>query len=242
VWFIRAILITRHKYTRKRGFYWKFAVAGAFWMFALPLEVLIAARAIPIYKRPRFVFAFNVTVNALFFILQFYLFNPSRYNRAFPFHAKTSEMEARPPQSTRWAPARPGRPQRGPGRAGGGGGGGGGAVEMTANGPVFSTAGPTNGGAGRRRSTNGRSNMSGGLGMETPEERVISSMLKIRAKIAQLTDHSDDLEYALDELNLHEWDSAGDEAYDLPEATVATSSAGRGGPHPPQAPPAEHQP
>jgi hypothetical protein len=233
MWFIRAILITRHKYTRKRGFYWKFAVAGSFWMFALPLEVLIASRAVPVYRRPRFVFAFNVTVNALFFILQFYLFNPSRYNRAFPFHAKTSDMEARPPQSTRWGPARPGRPQRGTGRASGGG-----TVEMTANGPVFSNPGPTNGSAARRRAAGGRTNMSGGLGMETPEERVRSSMLKIRAKIAQLTDHSDDLEYALDELNLHEWDSAGDEAYDLPEATVATPSAGRG-PHPPQAPPAE---
>ena len=82
--------------------------------------------------------------------------------------------------------------------------------------------------------------MSGGLGMETPEERVRSSILKIRSKIAQLTDHSDDLEYALDELNLHEWDAAGDASYDLPEARAlpsASGTAGRG-PHPPEAPPA----
>ena len=81
VWFIRAILITRHKYTRKRGFYWKFALA-AHWMFALFWGLIAFMRSIV----SRFVFAFNITVNAIFFILQFYL-SPNRYNRAFPFHA-----------------------------------------------------------------------------------------------------------------------------------------------------------
>ena len=90
----------------------------------------------------------------------------------------------------------------------------------------------------RRRIPNGRTAMSGGLRMETPRNE-FGSILKYDL-IAQLTDHSDDLEYALDELNLHEWDAAGDASYDLPEARAlpsASGTAGRG-PHPPEAPPA----
>ena len=76
----------------------------------------------------------------------------------------------------------------------------------------------SNGMTGSARS--GARALSGGLAMGTPEERVRFSIEKIRSKITQLNDHSDDLEYALDELDLHDWDSPGvkDEDYDLPDS------------------------
>lgn len=71
--------------------------------------------------------------------------------------------------------------------------------------------------------------VSGGLALEDPEQRVRASMKAIRQKIVQLTDHSDDLEYALDELNLHDWEDGNvpDADYDLPGSRET-----RGGPSP----------
>ena len=77
IWFLRAILITRVKYARKRGFYWKFAVLGSLWLIALPFQVGVAVAVIPVHKRPRFVFAFTIVVNMLFFLAMFFLFSPS---------------------------------------------------------------------------------------------------------------------------------------------------------------------
>ena len=299
IWFVRAILITRVKYERKRGFYWKFALAGCLWILALPIQVLIA-QSLPLYKRKRFIYAFQASCNILFFICQFILFTPSKYNRAFPFHAKTSDMQARPPASTaqtRFA-RRMGGNASGSGAQNFASGGVSGGVEMTPHGAVFrkhgaaagagtgkngdvdgtrsakglliySNAHPTkyltlflthtqsharvrlhsrfpndnNAGAGLRRrpEAGGRTHLSGGLALGQPEERVRASMKAIRLKISQLTDHSDDLEYALDELNLHDWDDVGapEEDYDLPGSretrggpsagNASSTSAGRGG-------------
>ena len=235
IWFVRAILITRLKYARKRGFYRKFGVAGCLWLIALPFQVGLASQVVQIHQRPRFVYAFNVVVNMLFFSGMLLIFAPSRFNRAFPFHAKTSDMEARPPSSTTSA-------MSGGGRGGSGGGSGssgggrprngaqqqtGGSVEMTSNGPIFRNrsaggggGGGGGGGASSRRSAGASSAMSGGLSMGTPEDRVRFSIQKIRNKITQLVDHSDDLEFALDEMNLHDWDSPNvkDADYELPNA------------------------
>ena len=244
LWFIRAILITRVKYERKRGFYWKFALAGGLWIVSLPIQVAIA-QSLALYRRTRFVFAFSASCNMLFFVLQFVLFSPSKFNRAFPFHAKTSDMEARPPRSTaqarlaRRAPgmragsARPGVPPPASTQAGGG------SVEMTPHGAMFRQDVVGGGGGGaqqmRRRPGGGslmsRTSLSGGLAVGTPEDRVQASMLAIRQKIAQLTDHSDDLEYALEELDLHSWDDDNlkDEDYDLPGSRPESSASTAGG-------------
>jgi hypothetical protein len=224
IWFLRAILITRVKYTKKRGFYWKFAVLGSLWMIALPFQVGLAVMVIPVHQRPKFVFAFTIVLNMFFFVGMFYLFSPSRFNRAFPFHAKTSDMEARPPASTR----RSGQGQQQQRSTGMPSAGSGGIVEMTSNGPIFRSR-PSNDSGTRNGSTGGgRSTLSGGLAMSTPEERVRFSIQKIRTKISQLADHSDDLEYALDEMDLHEWDSPNvkDSDYDLPNSRGDVISSG----------------
>ena len=212
IWFLRAILITRLKYTRKRGFYWKFAVLGGLWMIALPFQVGLANLVIAVHIRPKFVFAFTVVLNVIFFLVMFFLFSPSRFNRAFPFHAKTSDMEARAPASTSWSSGGRGGAAQHNGVARTSASGGtsqSGGVEMTPNGPIFrSRPNAASGGTGRTDlSSRGSATMSGGLAMGTPEERVRFSIQKIRTKITQLADHSDDLEYALDEMDLHEWDS-----------------------------------
>ena len=242
IWFLRAILITRVKYARKRGFYWKFAVLGSLWFIALPLQVGVAVVVIPVHKRPRFVFAFSIVVNMLFFLAMFFLFSPSRFNRAFPFHAKTSDMEARAPASTRSSggesgtTAGTGRPMPPRQQRITGGGGGGGSVEMTSNGPIFRNR-PVAGAGGvsntnaRNNGFTGRSALSGGLALGTPEDRARVSIQKIRSKITQLVDHSDDLEYALDEMNLHDWDSPNvkDSDYDLPNSRGDGGGSGGGG-------------
>ena len=235
IWFLRAILITRLKYTRKRGFYWKFAVLGGLWMIALPFQVGLANLVIAVHLRPKFVFAFSVVLNVIFFLVMFFLFSPSRFNRAFPFHAKTSDMEARAPASTSWSSGGRGGAAQHNGVARTSASGGtsqSGGVEMTPNGPIFrSRPNAASGGTGRTDlSSRGSATMSGGLAMGTPEERVRFSIQKIRTKITQLADHSDDLEYALDEMDLHEWDSPNvkDADYDLPGARGG-GGGGRGG-------------
>jgi hypothetical protein len=233
IWFLRAILITRVKYTRKRGFYWKFALLGSLWMIALPFQVGMANLVIAVHHRPKFVFAFSIVVNLLFLVAMFILFSPSRFNRSFPFHAKTSDMEARPPASTGYTSSGGGggaAQQRGVGRPGArqmsGGPGG---VEMTANGPIFRNP-PAAITAGRNVGSAGRNSLSGGLAMGTPEERVRFSIAKIRSKITQLADHSDDLEFALDELDLHDWDSPTlkDADYDLPDSRNESDKKNQG--------------
>ena len=177
IWFLRAILITRLKYTRKRGFYWKFAVLGSLWMIALPFQVGVARLGIAVHLRPKFVFAFSIVVNVVFFLVMFFLFSPSRFNRAFPFHAKTSDMEARAPASTSWGGRAPAQQRAVVRTSAPGGTPQPGGVEMTANGPIFRSRPNATASAGRTGA------MSGGLAMGTPEERVRFSIQKIRTKI-----------------------------------------------------------
>ena len=87
---------------------------------------------------------------------------------------------------------------------------------MTANGPVFKSSAP----APEAGSPKPREAFSGGLQIGTPEERVRGAIKQIRKKVNALLDHSDDLEFALEEMNLHDWDEpiASDSEYDLPGA------------------------
>mgnify|MGYP006094065361 CR=1 FL=1 len=92
-WFTYACRTTWVNYTTKRNFYRVFYVTGLVWMASLPLQVLFANNILELWYRSVFVTAMELSLNAIVTIWFAVLFMPNQYNKNFPFHAKTVQME-----------------------------------------------------------------------------------------------------------------------------------------------------
>merc|ERR1711988_1647169 len=207
VWFMYACHTTKVNYVTKKGFYFGFFIVGALWFAALPLQVLIANNVLALWYRSAFVVNVELTLNLTFYSGFVMFFWPSTFNRNFPFHAKTTEMEEPVVPKRRRSQTNQRRSSR----------------SSNNNGAINNRFGNHNtteirGGTGTRVphpagfnpvnasglggsvGSGGRRSVSGGLAVGEPETRIQNAIKTMRSKIAALHDVSDDIEYALGEI------------------------------------------
>ena len=94
IWFLYAACTTKNnpQYESKRCFYAAFTGIFAAWFITVPLIALVGG-ALSDSKRAFFMFAWERVLMAFAHIALLVLYNPNtRCNRAFPFHANTSQM------------------------------------------------------------------------------------------------------------------------------------------------------
>jgi hypothetical protein len=191
LWFTYGCHTTRSNYQTKRGFYKLFYFIGLFWIVSLPFQVWIANTTLKVWYRAAFVANFECTYTIMYFIGLIILFWPSRFNRNFPFHAKTQDMEGPPADKKKRAPnSRFGSHNKKESKKG---------SNMHPAGFNRMPGSNLNLDAEHLRKRN--TSVSGGMNlMGNPEERIQSAVNQMRNKISSLHTYSDDIEYALEEL------------------------------------------
>lgn len=184
LWFYYAVYTTQSNFNMKKRFYRKFTIVGLLWMLYIPILALLG---LGIEDTTR-----NITLNVIQLLCvsfgQYalvFMYNPStRFNRSFPFHAKTSDELGMRKGVKRWADNMRST-QRGAGADGGGDGG----VQIN-------TTVSVTGGLGSGRSQDGKISLHDGF------ERVHLARLKrvhqdLEERIGLLQLHSHELGNAL---------------------------------------------
>ena len=209
-WFMYSCHTTRVNYVTKKGFYFGFFIVGTLWFAALPLQVVIANNVMQLWYRSGFVTNVELTLNLTFYVGFVMFFWPSTFNRNFPFHAKTTDMEE-PLRKNSPADKRKRRStHRGQSSSLGSGNtnnnrfGNHNTTEIRgATSTGFSTPGGfnlVNNNQSSNSTLNSRRSVSGGFQVGAPEARIETALRTMRSKIAALHDVSDDIEYALSEI------------------------------------------
>jgi hypothetical protein len=93
-WFSYATFTTIKAYPSKRSFYRCFYAGYLAWILTVPILASIANGAIMIWHREKVVIICETAFNFLGHVILLALLWPSRYNKQFPFHAKTFHMDA----------------------------------------------------------------------------------------------------------------------------------------------------
>ena len=94
VWFSYSCFTTLKNYEVKKKFYTTLFACGVLWIISLPIEIFAASQFDPWY-RSKVVTITNLVLNFCFHTRFLILFMPSSFNKNFPFHAKTTDMERR---------------------------------------------------------------------------------------------------------------------------------------------------
>jgi len=95
IWFTYAVFTTYKNYASKRQFYKYFWLVFVIWIMSVPLEALLANGVVPLWHREKFVIIMEYTFTLIGHTVLLALLIPSRYNKMFPFHAKTSDMNGK---------------------------------------------------------------------------------------------------------------------------------------------------
>jgi len=200
VWFAYATYTTSKNYEVKKKFYGVLFFTGILWIIALPIEIEIASN-VRAYRRDFSVSLSNLILNFLFHARFLYMFMPGSFNANFPFHAKTTDMEARPSlnrgrrSSTNRniaAKVESGESERMPNISSSRGD----VREYDPSNPVgFNRVEANN--TRRRR---GSGSVTGGPTFAPPMARLEIALKHMRSKLGKLYDISDDMEVALNEI------------------------------------------
>ena len=204
-WFTYACHTTKVNYSSKKTFYCIFYLVGITWLAALPLQVVLA-NTLSLWYRSAFIANFELTFNLLVYIGFFVLFWPSTFNKNFPFHAKTSDMEDAARTTLNASNVTNVSKQRfGSHNRKASGAGTPGSSHSSVPGDGFVTHHPAGfnrvvTSPSRRNTGRGNAAISGGAVFGSPYERISKSLINIRGKLTSIHDASDDIEYALEEL------------------------------------------
>jgi hypothetical protein len=95
MWFTYAVFTTYKNYASKRKFYKLFYSCFICWTMSVPLEAVMANGVIDIWHREKFVVIMEYIFTMLGHVSLLILLIPSRYNKQFPFHAKTTHMDGK---------------------------------------------------------------------------------------------------------------------------------------------------
>ena len=93
VWFSYSVFTTIKNYDSKKHFYGKFYVLYSAWLLSLPLFASIAL-LLPDWTRAKVIEGVSLSLHFLALLILVLMYNPdTRFNKSFPFHSKTKDME-----------------------------------------------------------------------------------------------------------------------------------------------------
>nr|XP_046911508.1 transmembrane protein 145-like [Dermatophagoides farinae] len=91
-WFSYAIVFTLIHYPQKSAFFAKLFLVYSIWFISAPIIILVATFVIPKWMREKIINAVELIIAFKAHLIFFYLTRPSRANKNFPFHVRTTQI------------------------------------------------------------------------------------------------------------------------------------------------------
>ncbi|XP_027194446.2 transmembrane protein 145-like [Dermatophagoides pteronyssinus] len=91
-WFSYAIVFTLIHYPQKSAFFAKLFLVYSIWFISAPIVILVATFVIPKWMREKIINAVELAIAFKAHLIFFYLTRPSRANKNFPFHVRTTQI------------------------------------------------------------------------------------------------------------------------------------------------------
>ncbi|KAH9395616.1 hypothetical protein TYRP_020644 [Tyrophagus putrescentiae] len=91
-WFSYAIVFTLIHYPQKSAFFAKLFLVYSIWFISAPIVIMVASFVIPKYMREKIINAVELAIAFKAHLFFFFLTRPSRANKNFPFHVRTTQI------------------------------------------------------------------------------------------------------------------------------------------------------
>ncbi|KAJ6223065.1 hypothetical protein RDWZM_001610 [Blomia tropicalis] len=91
-WFSYAIVFTLIHYPQKSAFFAKLFLVYSIWFISAPIVIMVATFVIPKYMREKIINAVELAIAFKAHLIFFFLTRPSRANKNFPFHVRTTQI------------------------------------------------------------------------------------------------------------------------------------------------------
>ncbi|XP_074596790.1 transmembrane protein 145 [Brevipalpus obovatus] len=92
-WFVYAIVFTLMNYPSKSAFFTKLFLLYTIWFISTPIVIIISTFVVPKWMREKITNAVELLIAAHAHVVFFVLTRPSKANKNFPFHVRTTQID-----------------------------------------------------------------------------------------------------------------------------------------------------